>query len=123
MHAIESDMQRTVIRDTGRHPNGRRRSGLGRTSAVAVLVATVALVATGCGRNDEPQRAVAEVTPSTSPSANAQAGSGAGDPRLAYARCMRENGMPDFPDPEPGGGLALPEGVDPNSKEFKEVEG
>ncbi|WP_203751238.1 hypothetical protein [Actinoplanes cyaneus] len=34
---------------------------------------------------------------------------------------MRQNGMPDFPDPE-NGSLALPDGVNPNSKEFKDAE-
>jgi hypothetical protein len=35
--------------------------------------------------------------------------SGAGTPNaLAFANCMRANGVPNFPDPEPGGGFAFP---------------
>ncbi len=53
---------------------------------------------------------------------------GGGDPRaqeqmLKYVSCMRENGVPKFPDPE-GGRLRLsPQmGVDPDSPEFKQAE-
>jgi hypothetical protein len=42
---------------------------------------------------------------------------------LEFASCMRENGVPDFPDPQldsqGGFGAALPEGVDPRSEEFQ----
>lgn len=49
------------------------------------------------------------------------------DPRdraLAYAQCMRENGVPKFPDPSDGGALKItPEtGVDPGSPEFAEAQ-
>jgi hypothetical protein len=36
---------------------------------------------------------------------------------LAFAACMRDNGVPDFPDPQ--GGLFTGGGVDPNSPEFQ----
>jgi hypothetical protein len=40
---------------------------------------------------------------------------------LKYAQCMRAHGVPKFPDPKPGGALAIGKkvGVDPNSPEFK----
>jgi hypothetical protein len=44
---------------------------------------------------------------------------------LAYSACMRENGVPDFPDPQVSGGkvqLGIPRGVDPNSAAFKGAE-
>ena len=43
---------------------------------------------------------------------------------LAYAKCMRENGMPNFPDPKPGAGIDIgPEvGVDPGSPAYKAAE-
>jgi len=44
---------------------------------------------------------------------------------LAYAECMRENGISDFPDPEVSGGrvkLAIPRGVDPESPAFQKAE-
>lgn len=44
---------------------------------------------------------------------------------LEMAECMRENGIPDFPDPDFSGGgfqLKLPQGVDPESPQFKEAQ-
>ncbi|MFG3341622.1 hypothetical protein [Glycomyces sp. NPDC048151] len=41
---------------------------------------------------------------------------------LEYSECMRDNGIADFPDPEEhegGGGLQLPEGIDPESDAFE----
>ncbi|WP_329088202.1 hypothetical protein [Streptosporangium sp. NBC_01469] len=101
-----------------------RKRRVRRTSATAVLLTTVALVSGACSSGDEPgrTRTVASVAPGAgSTSAATQAPQEKADV-LAYAKCMRENGMPDFPDPQPGGGLALPSGVDPNSPEFRKTE-
>ena len=40
---------------------------------------------------------------------------------LEYSECMRENGIDDFPDPEPGGGIMMngDMGFDPQSEEFQ----
>jgi hypothetical protein len=39
---------------------------------------------------------------------------------LAYAKCMRSHGVPDFPDPSSSGPLAIDPGqLDPNSPQFK----
>ncbi len=40
---------------------------------------------------------------------------------VEYSECMRENGVEDFPDPEPNGGIMMsPEmGFDPESEEFQ----
>jgi hypothetical protein len=41
---------------------------------------------------------------------------------LEYAQCMRENGVPEFPDPDVSGGtvqMRTPPGVDPNSRQFQ----
>ncbi len=52
----------------------------------------------------------------TSPTSSAAPEDDGKEQALAYSRCMRENGVPEFPDPEfsDGGGvqLSLPEGVD-----------
>jgi hypothetical protein len=37
----------------------------------------------------------------------------------AYAKCMRDNGLPKFPDPDSDGGPGHIEDIDPNSPEFK----
>ena len=46
------------------------------------------------------------------------------DAALAHAQCMRENGVPDFPDPEfsgDGARISL-EGIDPESPAFQQAE-
>ena len=37
---------------------------------------------------------------------------------LAFAQCMRDNGVPDFPDPSTGGGVDI-SGLDPNTPQFQ----
>jgi hypothetical protein len=41
-----------------------------------------------------------------------------------FAKCMRENGVENFPDPQPGGGIAIgPDtGINPDDPAFKEAE-
>jgi hypothetical protein len=45
-----------------------------------------------------------------------------------FAKCMRENGIENFPDPSADGGIAIeanpddPDGIDPESQEFKNAE-
>jgi hypothetical protein len=44
---------------------------------------------------------------------------------LEYAKCMRENGVPNFPDPDVSGGavrMSPGEGVDPNSPQFQQAQ-
>ncbi|MEU6250864.1 hypothetical protein [Glycomyces sp. NPDC047010] len=44
---------------------------------------------------------------------------------LAYSECMRENGVPGFPDPEPNGGIMMNGdelGVDPQGQEMKDAQ-
>jgi hypothetical protein len=38
---------------------------------------------------------------------------------LAFAQCMRSNGVPDFPDPSANGAVSLPSGVDTSSPQFQ----
>jgi hypothetical protein len=42
-----------------------------------------------------------------------------------FAKCMRENGVPDFPDPQADGGIRIEAGpgtgIDPNSQAFKDA--
>jgi hypothetical protein len=84
-----------------------------RAAQALAVIAAAGLVAAGCGGSDE---------------SGGGGGSGAGaasDPAVAYAECMRENGVPEFPDPvdgqlqlraTPGGGL------DPDSPAFKRAQ-
>ncbi|MCD0442491.1 hypothetical protein LO763_02495 [Glycomyces sp. A-F 0318] len=43
---------------------------------------------------------------------------------VEYSECMRENGVAEFPDPEPGGGIRMTGdmGFDPQSEEFQAAE-
>lgn len=89
------------------HPDRRTHPGRVRLLAIVALVSLLAVA--GCGASThQPTGTKAQGASPTSPTAG---GSGA----LAFARCMRANGVPDFPDPSPGGGLLfkLPPGLNP----------
>ena len=68
----------------------RRRAGLRRAGLAAAVLAPIGLLATACGG-------------SSSPAASAGGGSTHVQAALAYARCMRAHGVPDFPDPDSNG--------------------
>jgi len=93
-------------------------------------LAGLALLASGCGGSTSPSVAsVATATSSRASGANAaggeaSSGSSGGQPQsaaLKYARCMRANGEPTFPDPNSSGGFQIEQGtgVDPASTAFK----
>lgn len=53
-------------------------------------------------------------------------GDGGENPRmqeqlLAFSQCMRDNGVPDFPDPEGPGRLLIPRTIDVQSPQFDEA--
>lgn len=75
---------------------GRRRPGRARAAAVLIVLAT-ALPATAC--SGSPSSAGASGSPQAGGSANSSSG-------LAYSRCVRAHGVPDFPDPGSGGQLS-----------------
>lgn len=114
-------MRSTANRRTGRNTEGKRRlrPAGAMAGAMAVVLTAVALAAGACSSTNEPKKTVASVgTGSTS--ASSQAATGKADP-LAYAKCMRENGLPKFPDPKSGGGIAFKpgDGLDPAAPQFK----
>jgi hypothetical protein len=101
----------------------RSRSSGSRASvaALAVLGASVALlaaVAAGCGGGSS-GAGVAQIGTTTTGrgGSSASGGSGTGDP-AAYAACMRENGVPDFPDPDSNGRFRLVGGKDASGRTF-----
>lgn len=95
---------------------------LRQLASVGLLLTLVGLGLAACGGNDEPSKSVAELPassadPSTAPSADK------GNP-VAYAQCMRANGLTDFPDPDQNGSIKLggggrSGGLDPDSAQFK----
>jgi hypothetical protein len=109
-----------MVREAKPH-DGPVRGRLQRLGMASVLL-TVVLVATACsGGSTGP--GVAGQGSSSTPSASASASADVREAQLAYARCMREHGISDFPDPEPGGGIAIegePGGdLDPDSPRFQ----
>jgi hypothetical protein len=77
------------------------RCGRWRFNAALAIVATAAVLAAGCGGDSDDD------------GGSASAASADSDPAVAYAQCMRENGVPNFPDHESG--------VDPNSPVFPQA--
>ncbi|MFJ8577279.1 hypothetical protein [Micromonospora sp. NPDC093277] len=86
--------------------------------SLLVLPLLLGLSITGCARTDQDGDQVATAGgggATASPSASVMQVSDE-DRQREFAKCMRENGMPDFPDPEPGGGggfrVKIPAGQD-----------
>jgi len=97
-------------------------------AATLVAIALVALLASGCGGSSSPSVAGAGTTTLRGAvgSTNAASGSTPSETELQqntlkYSRCMRANGVPNFPDPNAGGGFAFQagSGVDPSSPAFQ----
>jgi hypothetical protein len=91
----------------------RRRASPGIARTVVAIVATVCLglLAAACGSSGPSPSGVATLpSPGAAVSATTQAGA-TGVPNasdviaraVAYAQCMRTNGVPDWPDPDPSG--------------------
>jgi hypothetical protein len=123
------------IRDNGEPTNHAGRQERARTqlrsAGLALAGAAAAVVLAGCGGTKSPSVAtIATTTTTTSTSAGAsttgsQSSATAQDPGLRYARCMRANGVPNFPDPSGGGGgftFGPGSGVDPSSPAFKRAQ-
>ncbi|MFJ5266738.1 hypothetical protein ACIQAC_40430 [Streptomyces sp. NPDC088387] len=83
-----------------------------RTLGAAAVLLTGALL-TGCS-DDSAEASSGDASPSSP-----------GDRALAYSQCMRDNGVANFPDPQPGGGgirISPEDGLDPNSQAFKDAQ-
>jgi hypothetical protein len=88
-----------------------------KKAAVRTFVAAAALLTatllTGCS-DDDAAASSGEASPTS-----------AGDRALAYSKCMRENGVANFPDPQADGGgirISPQDGLDPNSQDFKDAQ-
>jgi hypothetical protein len=83
---------------------------------LAASALLVGALLTGCSDDDSSDKA--------SGSSSASPTSGV-DAALAHAKCMRENGVPDYPDPkEDGNGrvqIVPGQGVDPNDPDFQKA--
>ena len=83
----------------------------------------------GCGASSHTPTATTVGGASTSSTVSTGGGApssgstaaGAGSPGVAFAACMRSSGVPNFPDPSPGGGLLfrVTAGIDRSSPAFR----
>ena len=99
----------------GHHSKQANQSRRVRPLAVAALVGAILLA--GCGGSSPSSSPTsgggASASAPTGPRAGSSAanvgstGSSAPPGAFAFARCMRANGVPTFPDPAPGGGFAF----------------
>lgn len=88
---------------------------------VGLAVIAAGAIAGGCGSaSNGPGVAGAGSHPTTANGSTSASGHGS---PLAYSRCMRTHGVPNFPDPtvRSGGGFgfSFPQGVDPRSPQFQ----
>jgi hypothetical protein len=72
-----------------------------RMLTAVIAVSAVSLLAAGCGGGGSP--GVASLGSSTTPATASTAITATGNGALAYARCIRSHGVPNFPDPVSGG--------------------
>lgn len=97
-------------------PSARERAWV--LPLLALIFVAVSLLAAGCGGNGS--------SDADSSSASAAGGSSGGsdvnDQLAEFSQCMRENGMPRFPDLKAANGqLSLPSSVDTNSPQFQQA--
>ena len=100
--------------DTARAPaiiKRRQRRGFRASLALVGVVATIGLLAAACGGGSKnPGAASASSTTTTTttttvaPSGSNASGETSQSQQLQLAQCMRSHGVPNFPDPSPGGG-------------------
>jgi hypothetical protein len=93
-----------------RDPNPHRRKTAARTAASVIAVIAACLLTAGCGGS----------SPRTTSGSNTAA------KQVAFSRCMRTHGVPDFPDPGASsgvensiGGIAIPTTINMQSPAFK----
>jgi hypothetical protein len=83
----------------------------GRLTVLAAGLAGIALAVAGCGSSSSPGVAnISSAKGASSASSESRGSSPEGPASLeqaavAYAKCMRANGVPEFPDPGAGGGF------------------
>ncbi len=107
------------------HP--RRPTRLPRSRLLALVTLVSGVLVAGCGGSSGSPTATvggAITTTSTAAASGGAASSGStaqatGASPLAFAECMRAHGVPNFPDPKPGGGFSIPAGTSPAAPAFQ----
>jgi hypothetical protein len=83
----------------------RGRSALVRFLALVLAGLALGVIASGCDASSNQGVAKADTTATTTGQPSTRSGSG---DAVAYAACMRRNGVPQFPDPDANGRLRFP---------------
>jgi hypothetical protein len=107
----------------------RQAAGSRRAWRLAAAMLASGVMVAGCGASSHTPTTTA-VGGATTSSTDATGGgapssgptaAGAGSPGVAFAACMRSSGVPNFPDPSPGGGLLfrVTAGIDRSSPAFR----
>jgi hypothetical protein len=97
-----------------------------RVHVLAAALLSGLLALTGCGGSSSPS-GVAHLSSGHGASTASSEGGGSSPEStaspeqagLAYAKCMRSHGVPNFPDPSAGGGFFVGHGMNPSSPAFK----
>jgi hypothetical protein len=87
------------------HDRSTGRARTRRHLTAAVVAASCAAAVAACGSANRPNPA-----------------SASSDPLVKYAQCIRDHGVPNFPDPSGSHGLAIPNDINPQSPAFKTAE-
>lgn len=102
-----------------------KRGRLAKASPALALaaMAVFAVISAGCGGSSGPGRVQADST-QTMTTSTGLSGSSKRQALVAFSACMRKNGVPNFPDPEPSGnGMKVSsEGIDANAPQFKNAQ-
>jgi hypothetical protein len=99
-----------------------RRRRVPRGVVLAVAAALLAAMAAGCGGGSASPgvASLATTAPATQP-ASTDGNSTAGGKTQTFSSCMRSHGVPNFPDANKDGGIAIDasSGLDPSSAKFQ----
>jgi len=102
----------------------RRRRARPLTTRAAIVITAVAgltLLIAGCGSSTGSR--AAQLSPAkTRRGASSNAGSSTSSSLIAYSGCMRQHGVPSFPDPTSGGVIAKPSQQELQSPQFETAE-
>lgn len=63
-------------------------------------------------------KACQKLVPPSMPGPSGSQGSSTSN-EVKFSQCMRSHGVPNFPDPNPNGGITLPPGMNPQSPQFQ----
>jgi hypothetical protein len=106
--------------------NITRKCGQRPGVSTALVLACLTVLLAGCGGSNSNAGVARLSAPAPSPGGTSGASPSSSGPgaaeaeELAFAKCMRANGLPGFPDPRPGGGFVFPSGGNgPASPAFK----